>query len=39
MASYMEEDYALSGNPYGEPLMGDRNLCDTLYNLDRIEQT
>ena len=36
-ASYMEEDYMLLGNPYGEPLMGDRNLCDALYSLDRIE--
>lgn len=34
---YMQEDYLLSGNPYGEPLMGDRDVCDALYNLDRIE--
>ena len=34
---YMQEDYLLNGSPYGEPLMGDRDVCDALYNLDKIE--
>ena len=34
---YMQEDYLLTGSPYGEPLMGDRNVCDAIYNLDRVE--
>lgn len=34
---YMQEDYLLSGSPYGEPLMGDRDVCDAIYNLDKVE--
>lgn len=31
-SDYMEEDYLLSGNPYGEPLIEDTVICEAIYD-------
>jgi len=39
-SDYMDEDYLLSGDPYGEPLMEDSVICEIIYdNPDRTEHT
>ena len=34
-SDYMEEDYLLSGDPYGEPLKEDSVICEAIYDGNR----